>query len=208
MKQEERSEITRKKILDAAFAEFGQNGYAAGTVNHICGHGITKGLFYHHFKGKDELYLTCLEICVNHFVRFLTPHVEDSRECLKARLIFFEQYPEEARIFFDGLLNPAPNLTDRIEEILRPLDALNRTAYGNLIAGVTLREGVTPEKAVDWLALIQNLLNGYFSSPKLRSRELSERIRLHEQVLPEILDRILFGIAEVPEKNKTNLGKS
>ena len=199
MTQEERSEITRKKILDAAFQEFGQNGYAAGTVNRICGHGITKGLFYHHFKGKDELYLACLEICVNHLVQFLTPHVEDSRDCLNARLIFFEQYPEEARIFFDGMLNPAPNLAGRIEEILLPLDMLNRRAYGNLIAGMTLREGVTPEKAMDWLALMQELLNGYFSSPKLRFRDLAEKMRLHEQVLPEILDRILFGIAKAPD---------
>lgn len=61
MKRTERTELTVSKILEAAMAEFGANGYAGGTVNNICKSGINKGLIYHNFKDKDELYLVCLE---------------------------------------------------------------------------------------------------------------------------------------------------
>lgn len=45
MRQEEKIELTRERILQAAMQEFGTNGYAATKVNAICGkYGIPKGL--------------------------------------------------------------------------------------------------------------------------------------------------------------------
>lgn len=44
-RQEEKTELTRERILQAAMQEFGTNGYAATKVNTICGKsGIPKGL--------------------------------------------------------------------------------------------------------------------------------------------------------------------
>ena len=45
MRQEEKTELTRERILQADMQEFGANGYAATKVNTICGKsGIPKGL--------------------------------------------------------------------------------------------------------------------------------------------------------------------
>ena len=61
MKKSEKTEITVSRILESAMSEFGNKGYAGGTVNNICKTGINKGLLYHKFAGKDALYLTCLK---------------------------------------------------------------------------------------------------------------------------------------------------
>ena len=61
MKKEEKTELTKSKIFAAAIQEFGTNGYATGSVNNICKTGINKGLVYHNFKDKDELYLECVK---------------------------------------------------------------------------------------------------------------------------------------------------
>ena len=62
MKQEERTELTRKKIMKAAVNEFGTYGYEGGTIGRICKTGnINKGLIYHNFKDKDALYLACMK---------------------------------------------------------------------------------------------------------------------------------------------------
>jgi TetR/AcrR family transcriptional regulator, transcriptional repressor for nem operon len=47
---------TKTKILDAALHVIRSKGYTATTVDDICASsGITKGGFFHHFGGKEEL---------------------------------------------------------------------------------------------------------------------------------------------------------
>jgi TetR/AcrR family transcriptional repressor of nem operon len=52
---------SKTKLLDAALQVVRAKGYAAATVDDICHQaGVTKGSFFHHFKGKDELALTAV----------------------------------------------------------------------------------------------------------------------------------------------------
>jgi TetR/AcrR family transcriptional regulator, transcriptional repressor for nem operon len=47
---------TKTKILDAALRIIRAKGYAATTVDDICAHSaVTKGGFFHHFAGKEDL---------------------------------------------------------------------------------------------------------------------------------------------------------
>ena len=47
---------TREKLLDSALHAFRLKGYSATSVDDICREaGVTKGAFFHHFKGKEEL---------------------------------------------------------------------------------------------------------------------------------------------------------
>jgi TetR/AcrR family transcriptional repressor of nem operon len=49
---------SKAKILDAALHVIRAKGYAATTIDDIClAAGLTKGSFFHHFKGKEELAL-------------------------------------------------------------------------------------------------------------------------------------------------------
>ena len=53
---------TRTKILDAALHVLRAKGYSATTVDDICRHaGVTKGGFFHYFKGKEDLALAAAE---------------------------------------------------------------------------------------------------------------------------------------------------
>jgi AcrR family transcriptional regulator len=49
-------QATRRKVLEAAFAEFYAHGFQGGSLNHIVEMaGTTKGALFHHFDGKQEL---------------------------------------------------------------------------------------------------------------------------------------------------------
>ena len=53
---------SKTRLLDAALHVIRAKGYAAATVDDICSAaGVTKGSFFHHFKGKDELALAAVE---------------------------------------------------------------------------------------------------------------------------------------------------
>jgi len=58
----ELSEGSKRKLLDAALAVIRAQGYAGSSVDDICREaGVTKGSFFHHFKGKDDLAIAATE---------------------------------------------------------------------------------------------------------------------------------------------------
>ena len=62
MKTQARAERTRERILNAALTEFARHGYDATGVAEICAAAsVTKGAFYHHFAGKQALFLELLD---------------------------------------------------------------------------------------------------------------------------------------------------
>lgn len=55
-------DLTRQKLLDAAFAEIHRNGFQAASLAQILADtGLTKGALYHHFPDKKALGLAVIE---------------------------------------------------------------------------------------------------------------------------------------------------
>ena len=69
MKQQEKTKLTKEKIIHAALKEFGTKSDEMASLNTVCSeHNISKGLIYHNFKNKDELYLECIKICYTQMI--------------------------------------------------------------------------------------------------------------------------------------------
>lgn len=198
MKRSEKTESTVSKIIKAAMNEFGANGYVGGSVNNICKSGINKGLIYHNFKDKDELYLKCLEKSCDTLVRLITESdsSSDPLRYMSVRMSFFKEYPNEAHIFFEAILQPQERLWNEIQEILQPFEEINEKVYRSIVSTVELRDGVSEEEAVGYFRQMQRMFNGYFSSSAYRRMSLDEQFNKHETSLPKLLDFILYGIAK------------
>ncbi len=55
----------KQKLLDAALEEFVACGYDQASINRILSRaGMSKGQFYYHFKNKETLYLSLIELLV------------------------------------------------------------------------------------------------------------------------------------------------
>ena len=59
-----------------------------------------------------------------------------------------------------------------------------------------LRRGVTEEDAMEYYGIMQEMFNGYFSSPAYTGKDFETIITDHEERLVKMLDFMLYGIVE------------
>lgn len=75
--QEERSEVTRGKLLDAARRLFRTRGYPRTSIEEIASRaGLTKGAFYHHFEDKRAIFLAVFEETERRLMETATAGIE------------------------------------------------------------------------------------------------------------------------------------
>lgn len=199
MKQHERTEQTKEKIITAAIEEFGTYGYDASSLNNICGkHNIAKGLIYHNFKDKDTLYLTCTAHCFSVLIAYLEKQKPEINleTYMSLRYRFFSTNPLYARIFFEAILQPPIKLKKTIKEQRQAFDAMNREICRCALQKLILRCGVSEAQALSYFELMQEMFNGYFSSSAYAGSDFTTLVADHEERLSQTLDFMLYGIAK------------
>lgn len=143
MKREEKNQQTRRRIMDSALAEFAANGYGDSSVNTICAaQGISKGIVYHYFESKDELYLACVEECFQCLTAHLSAAlpeedagaVEDQLgRYFSARMAFFQEHPIYQSIFCEAVISPPAPLAEGVRARRKEFDALTVSTLERLL---------------------------------------------------------------------------
>ena len=121
---------------------------------------------------------------------------DDLEKYMNVRLQYFSEQPLYARIFFEAVLQPVPELKDKIVEAKMELEQYNRELYRGAIKNITLREGITEQDAIEYYEIMQEMFNGYFSSPAYMGKDFGTLMNDHEQKLSKMLDLMIFGIGE------------
>ncbi len=198
MKREEKNQKSIKKILDSATQEFADKGYGLSSINTICNKGgISKGIMYHYFKDKDEIYLACIQECFDILTAFLREQLTiDSTDRLKtyfdARHQFFEKKPLYQSLFCDAIISPPLHLEEAIKNIKEEFDALNLTVLGELLDDVRLREDYTQEQVIEVFRLFQDFVNARYKMTPNSEVDLKE----HDKISSRALNILLYGVAE------------
>lgn len=204
MKREEKNQQTRRRILESALAEFSEQGYGASSVNTISnGEGLSKGIIYHYFPTKDDLYLACVEECFQMLTGHLQSHTnmegqtaeERLEQYFRVRLDFFEQNPQYQRIFCDAVIMPPAHLEAYIQEKKAPLDRFNIDSLNRMLEPVSLRSDLSREDVVDTFRQYQDYINARY---QMTGSEKID-IRDHEESCRRALRILLYGVVERKE---------
>lgn len=196
MKQEEKTRLTRQKIIDAAIKEFGIMGYEKANINSISASGIAKGLIYHNFESKDELYIECLKRCFAEITQALAcpESAADYSVYFSRRVALFKEKPASAAMVLEALINPPIRHIETIAEIRRQYDEMNRTWILKILENGRLRENVQIESALKYLSLMQDMYNWYCASPKFSGSNFTSVMEMHERELPKVFEYMLCGV--------------
>ncbi len=206
MKKQEKTQKTKERILAAAIKEFGSKSYDAASVNSICEAGqIPKGLIYHNFKGKDELYLLCVKTCYDEMTEALKVNsfeIQNAKEGLENLLMirqrFFREKPYYANIFFNAVLQPPKHLVQELAKLRSGFDEYFRQCCLAILDCLSLRGCITREMALEYILNVSEMFNSYFQKKTKQSGNYRELIEDHEGRLSAIFDIMLYGVAEEP----------
>lgn len=205
MIREKKNEISRQRILDAAMEEFSKNGYAAASMNTICSeNSISKGIIYHYFSSKDELYLLCAKKCFDDITAYLkqikktlTGTAEQRmRKYFDARLQFFGEHPLYLGIFSDITLNPPEHLVNEIAECRRGFDALNVSVLKEILKSIELRKGLSVNQIIADFTLYMDFYNMHFKSKLTEGKSAAASIKQHEENCHRQLSILLYGVSK------------
>lgn len=203
MKQRERQERSKQGILCAAMQEFGENDYDKVTMESICTkHHISKGMMYHYYSNKDDLFLLCVEetfralyTCVEQALRDseTQEYVDRIRQFFVIRECFFNQHPWQKRIFENALLHTPEHLEQTIYDLHRPIKKMNQRFIDSIVDHIPLRPGVEKQKATKYLESMEYLLPSVMKSQAYKTQADLHTLLKFAQ---DMLDMMLFGIVQ------------
>jgi len=201
--REEKNRQTREKILTSAIAEFAAHGYEAASMNTICETGgISKGIIYHYFHSKDDLYLACLKECFQALTGYISGHVgeENDRKKLlsayfQARMDFFRTHASYGRLFCEAVMMPPASMRKEIQEIRRDFDRMNDNYLQEILKSGRLRKGLSSDAVARAFRVFQNCLNAGEQNDAAGETDVVR----HEEDCRNLLQIFLYGILEGEE---------
>lgn len=203
MKREEKNALSRQRIIEAAMQEFSARGYGSASLNTVCAeHGISKGIIYHYFKDKDELYLLCVEECFKELTEYMKTKMcafegtweEKLQAYFAARFRFFVENPLYLGIFADAAFSPPPTLGDKIAVCRREFDELNISVLTEFLSNSTIRTGLSVSTIVEEFRIYMDFFNMRFRET-FKGKVLSEtEVQKHEERSHRQLDILLHGV--------------
>ncbi len=202
MKQQERQKNSKEKILQASMEEFSQFGYEKVTMDSICAkHKISKGMMYHYYSGKDDLFLLCVQEMYTMMQAYIEERISElkKKEALEAlkgfwtlRESFFEQHPEQKNIFENALLRTPEHLSEKIAEIRRPIESLNRRFLHETLGKIELRENLKKENTSIYLEAMESVF--WKLVDQYLSKKLVSDVHSMMETAGELWDMVLLGV--------------
>ena len=207
MKREDKNQLTYKKIFDGALIEFANNGYESSSVNNICSaQNISKGIVYHYFKSKDDLFITCINQCFDLLTSYIISNLDSSIDDVKSqlenyfslRLKFFKENPMYQKIFCEAVINPPAHLIDEINKGKGKFDLLNKKIISNILLKLPINDEFSIEDIVEILKNFQDFINSRYHYSDGKSIDFEKR----ESECLKTLNVILYGIIDRGVENE------
>lgn len=168
LKREEKNQLSRRRIMDSALAEFSKHGYGASSINIICAaQGISKGIVYHYFDTKDALFLACVEECFGRLTEYIQENLPTEsctpeaklNEYFALRAAFFRQESVYQSIFCEAIVSPPTHLREEIQARKADFDALNLQILGDILGGLPLRPDISGPDVLETFRQFQDFVN-------------------------------------------------
>jgi TetR/AcrR family transcriptional regulator len=122
------------RIINAAIKEFAQKGYNSASTNEIVKEaGISKGLLFHYFQSKKQLFFFLFDYCYNlvadEFYKKVDLTERDFfkriRQSVHIKMDLQTKYPDILTFIQEAFMQDSPEIKDEFEKKKQELNAVN-----------------------------------------------------------------------------------
>jgi len=182
----------QERILNASIKEFAQKGFKNASTNEIVKEaGISKGLLFHYFNNKKDLFLFLYdhfsEILIKEFFDKLDPNETDIFNKLQQisilKIQLMEQYPE----IFDFFIKAAVEEDREIKQDLQERNSeMTVNSFARLFANIDtskFREGVEIDKTINIILwTFEGIKNRHLDKLKLLPAETDNYKEIFDEI--------------------------
>lgn len=192
------TEEKRQAIINAALREFSLNNYATASTNKIVSNAnISKGILYHYFGSKKNLYLFLYDYTTTKFSEALNRQIDLAEpdifkryeQIMKIKVDLMKQY----HALFDFLKKAYAETSSEVRDELNHYNAaFQKNAYVTAFEGIDtslFRENLDIKKAID---TIQWVTDGI-------SHRYEERLKAHvdnQELFNELIEQCMEEASE------------
>ena len=150
----------KERILNVAIEEFAQNGYKAASTNIICQKAnISKGLLYHYYNSKENIYIAVVRHVIDSFKRNIAINIKDSNkkgidyveEYFSIKFKFFRENPLYSKIIVNLVID---NSIEKARELSSEFQNYNNNLIYDVINNIDINPKFNKEKAFELIVMI------------------------------------------------------
>lgn len=170
----------RERILNAAMAEFALRGYEKASTNEIVKNaGISKGLLFHYFKSKKQLFLYLYDFILALMQDELFKRIDyverdlfkNMRRISMAKLDLQKQYPDVFNFMLEAYMETYPEIQEELSKRNTKALSFNMAKLFQDTDTSKLREDITLTEALN---IISWSIEGMVNEELRRSRLLNQ----------------------------------
>lgn len=192
------------RIINAAIKEFAQKGYNNASTNEIVKEaGISKGLLFHYFQNKKQLFLFlfdyCYEIIADEFYKKInlmeTDFFNRIRQAVLIKMELLTKYPDIFKFIQDAYMEDSTEIKVELEKKIK---GLNDTNIGKIYEGIDVskfRDDVDVQKILKIITwTFEKMSDEELSKAKLSpTHEIDyQKIKIEAEEYFEILTKCFY----------------
>lgn len=202
---EKLAEEKKQLILSVCIEEFSKMGYEKTSTDTITSRaGISKGILFHYFQNKKNLFLYIVDYCRQLIGNRIMDEIQNVATndfferikeviLLKQRVQF--EYMLETQLVTNALLHPPKGMEEDLQGMFQKnVDQYSEQYLEKLLEKDLLQEYASPEKVVNLTMIaLEHITNKYLNEFRAREGTFAE---IYEKITPEIdeyITLIKFG---------------
>lgn len=198
------SSLKKNEILDIALTEFAQYGYERANTNKISkAADVSKGLIFHYFGSKQQLYMNVVEKCIDDilaFIKFLSVEEEDFTLAMlgyyRHRIKFFREHPMHYKMLMQAINSTPKEIRPEVDKRLNEINSLTEGILLKHFEKLPLKQGVKRETALSLIIMVFSIIESRHVPMLYDCSGFSqEQYNVVENECGELIKLVLYGIA-------------